>query len=122
MFAILFMNLLSGNSGFCFADSLSNFYGVSRIECESIYKGTWLNWDINFDNILYSMVSLFVLSTLEGWPDYMYTTIDGGKEDTGPIMDNNSFVSVLFIIFIVIGSIFCVNLFVAIVGMNFHLA
>jgi hypothetical protein len=39
----------------------------------------WLNWDINFDNILYSMVSLFVLSTLEGWPDYMYTTIDGAK-------------------------------------------
>ena len=122
MFAILFMNLLSGNSGFCFSSKLISFYGVSKSECEGQYSGTWLNWDINFDNILYAMVSLFVLSTLEGWPDYMYTTIDGGKEDTGPIMDNNAWVSALFIIFIIIGSIFCVNLFVAIVGMNFHLA
>ena len=31
------------------------------------------------------MVSLFVLSTLEGWPDYMYLTIDGATSETGPI-------------------------------------
>jgi len=68
------------------------------------------------------MVSLFVLSTLEGWPDYMYNLIDGGKEDTGPIFNNNTYVSYLFIVFIMVGSIFCVNLFVAIVGMNFHIA
>jgi hypothetical protein len=68
------------------------------------------------------MVSLFVLSTLEGWPDYMYNLIDGGKEDTGPVYNNYAYVSYLFIVFIMVGSIFCVNLFVAIVGMNFHLA
>jgi hypothetical protein len=68
------------------------------------------------------MVSLFVLSTLEGWPDYMYNLIDGGKEDTGPVLNNYTYVSYLFIVFIMVGSIFCVNLFVAIVGMNFHLA
>ena len=36
-------------------------------------KGSkWRIHDINFDNIWNSFVSLFVLSTLEGWPDYMY--------------------------------------------------
>ena len=38
------------------------------------------------------MVSLFVLSTLEGWPDYMYNLIDGGKEETGPILNNYGYV------------------------------
>jgi len=32
----------------------------------------WRIYDINFDNIFNTYTSLFVLSTLEGWPDYMY--------------------------------------------------
>lgn len=31
----------------------------------------WRTYDINFDNFFSSFVSLFVLSTLEGYPDYM---------------------------------------------------
>ena len=41
---------------------------------------------MNFDNINSSFTSLFVLSTLEGWPDYMYNLIDGGEK--GPILNN----------------------------------
>ncbi len=37
-----------------------------------IPNGVWHTYDINHDNIYQSLVSLFVLSTLEGWPDYMY--------------------------------------------------
>ena len=65
---------------------------------------------------------MYVISSVEGWPDYMYNLIDGGKEETGPILNNYGYVSYLFIVFIMVGSIFCVNLFVAIVGMNFHIA
>ena len=31
---------------------------------------------MNFDNIISGMITLFVLSTLEGWPDYMYYFVD----------------------------------------------
>lgn len=31
------------------------------------YGGDWLNNDYNFDNIMASMLNLFVLSTTEGW-------------------------------------------------------
>ena len=68
------------------------------------------------------MVSLFVISTLEGWPDYLFQNIDGASETTGPILDNNTYVIYMFMSFIMVGSIFCVNLFVAIVSMNFHIA
>lgn len=126
MFAILFMNLLSGKSGYCFKEDLDNIR-VSKADCEcsvgaNCKDGKWLNFDVNFDNITYSMISLFVLSTLEGWPDYMFQNIDSASSDTGPIKDNNPYVFYIFVLFIMIGSIFCVNLFVAIVSMNFHIA
>lgn len=41
---------------------------------------------MNFDNIFSSMMTLFVLSTVEGWPDYMWQFIDG----EGVISDQNS--------------------------------
>lgn len=70
MFAILFINLLTGNSGYCFHPSLLP-YRINITDCAKL-NGTWLSYDINFDNIFQSMISLFVLSTLEGWPEYMY--------------------------------------------------
>lgn len=77
---------------------------------------------MNFDDIVQSMVSLFVLATLEGWPTYMQSNIDGAPAETGPIADNNPFVRYLFVAYIMIGSIFCINLFVAIVSMNFNIS
>ena len=41
----------------------------------------WASYDFNFDNILSGMVTLFVLSTLEGWPDWMYYFIDAGDDE-----------------------------------------
>ena len=38
---------------------------------------------------------------------------------TYPIKDNNNIVVPFFIIFIMIGSVICINLFVAIIGMKF---
>ena len=78
--------------------------------------------DINFDNIVTSLVALFVLSTLEGWPDYIFYLIDSGPPTTGPILDNKPVVYLFFFFFILIGSVICVNLFVAIISMNFKMA
>ena len=64
------------------------------------------------------MRSLFVLSTLEGWPNYLIDLIDGSVDY--PIKNNNMFVVVYFIVFILVGSIICINLFIAIISMNFN--
>ena len=66
------------------------------------------------------MISLFILSTLEGYPDYMQMAVDGTAN--GPVYNSHEYVKALFIVFILIGSIFCVNLFIAIVGMNYNIA
>jgi hypothetical protein len=131
------MNTLQEISGYC--DGQSSYYGISRQQCtsptyvsfpdngETGYGAIWRDHDINFNNFLTSFVSLFVLSTLEGWPDYMYQVkllyfklIDGNTDQIGPTLNNNQYVIGFFFIFILIGSVLCINLFVAILSMNFN--
>ena len=46
-------------------------------------------WDSNFNNILEAMMTLFVVSSLEGWPDIMYHSLDIVGEDKGPAFEND---------------------------------
>lgn len=48
------------------------------------YGGDWINNDLNFDNILSAMVSLYVLSTTEGWVDIMWYGTDTRGIDLNP--------------------------------------
>ena len=41
---------------------------------------------MNFDNIINGMITLFVFSTLENWPEFMYDFMDAS--DSGPIKNN----------------------------------
>lgn len=72
MFAILAISLIGGRMGYC---DVTNYYGINKDTCESMGK-TWLIRDTNFDNILSAMNTLFILSSMEGWPDYMWFAID----------------------------------------------
>ena len=119
MFAILFMNQMADQSGFCDLQFTSTL-GVSEGECKS--PGVWHTYDINFNHIFSSLVSLFVLSTLEGWPDYLLQLQDGNFADIGPTLNNHSSVVFPLILFIFVGSIFCVNLFVAMISLKFDQA
>ena len=40
--------------------------------------GVWTTQFINFNNIQNSLLSLYVFSTRENWPYYVYTFIDAG--------------------------------------------
>ena len=66
------------------------------------------------------MVTLFVISTFEGWPNYMYWFIDGTK--IGPIRNNDPYFGIFFITYIMVGSVVSINLFVAIIGTNYSIA
>lgn len=46
-------------------------------------NGKWQIYDVNYENAGNSMISLFILSTLEGWPDYLMEAIDSNHD--GPI-------------------------------------
>ncbi|MFO0131248.1 MAG: ion transporter [bacterium] len=46
--------------------------------------------------------------------------MDANDSIYGPTTDNNLYVTALFVIFIMIGSIVCVNLFVAMISLKFQ--
>jgi len=70
MFAILGISLLGGRLGYCDVGT-NDYYGISRSECEEMGKN-WRIFDTNFDNIFKAMNTLYVISSLEGWPDIMF--------------------------------------------------
>ena len=114
MFAILAMNLKSGELNYCSANA-----SLLKIDCFAV-GGNWKLYDLNFDYIGSTMVTLFVISTFEGWPWYMYWFIDGTK--VGPIRNNDPYFGIYFMVFIMVGSVVSVNLFVAIICINYSIA
>jgi voltage-dependent calcium channel L type alpha-1D len=96
-----------------------------------IYKDGDLNypiveervWDRNafhYDNVAKAMLTLFVVSTFEGWPGILYVSIDSNAEDIGPIHNFRAIVAVFYFIYIIIIAFFMVNIFVGFVIVTFQ--
>ncbi|KAG3258437.1 calcium voltage-gated channel subunit alpha1 S [Ictidomys tridecemlineatus] len=80
----------------------------------------WVHNDFHFDNVLSAMMSLFTVSTFEGWPQLLYKAIDSNKEDTGPIYNNRVEMAIFFIIYIILIAFFMMNIFVGFVIVTFQ--
>ena len=75
----------------------------------------WKILDINWDNVFHGMLSLFVLLTQEGWPDYMFRSTDANDSETGPVKGNYNIIFIYYAIFLLVGTYFLVNLFVGVI-------
>lgn len=80
IFAIIGVNLYGGKFFYC---SIEPFKYHTMQECEYA-SGLWAVYDHNFDNAGWAMLTLYVVSSLEGWPDIMVQTIDTTEENLGP--------------------------------------
>jgi len=83
----------------------------------------WKTAPSNFDNIGNALLTLFELSTMEGWPDIMYPAMDIVDRKTHhPVLNNSRFNAIYFIAFIIVGAFFITNLFVGIIVHKFNKA
>uniref|UniRef100_A0A7P0TBJ5 Voltage-dependent L-type calcium channel subunit alpha n=1 Tax=Homo sapiens TaxID=9606 RepID=A0A7P0TBJ5_HUMAN len=80
----------------------------------------WVHSDFHFDNVLSAMMSLFTVSTFEGWPQLLYKAIDSNAEDVGPIYNNRVEMAIFFIIYIILIAFFMMNIFVGFVIVTFQ--
>ncbi|XP_062969694.1 voltage-dependent L-type calcium channel subunit alpha-1S isoform X1 [Cynocephalus volans] len=80
----------------------------------------WIHNDFHFDNVLSAMMSLFTVSTFEGWPQLLYRAIDSHKEDMGPVYNNRVEMAIFFIIYIILIAFFMMNIFVGFVIVTFQ--
>ncbi|XP_040841145.1 voltage-dependent L-type calcium channel subunit alpha-1S [Ochotona curzoniae] len=80
----------------------------------------WTHNDFHFDNVLSAMMSLFTVSTFEGWPQLLYKAIDSNQEDMGPVYNNRVEMAIFFIIYIILIAFFMMNIFVGFVIVTFQ--
>jgi hypothetical protein len=116
IFGILGMNFMSDKMNYC---DIPFYYDVSKDVC--LANGyTWKRAYWNFDNIGESLVTLFVLSTLEGWPNVVISGIDSGDNPTsGPHFNNFTWLWTYYMAFIFISSFFLIDLMIGIIFFHY---
>jgi hypothetical protein len=72
IFAIVGVSLFGGGFYYC---SIEKYIFHDKKTC-LMAGGAWENQDHNFDHVGYGMITLFVVSSLEGWPDIMFYSLD----------------------------------------------
>mmetsp|Transcript_9191 Transcript_9191/g.12201 ORF Transcript_9191/g.12201 Transcript_9191/m.12201 type:complete len:82 (-) Transcript_9191:1829-2074(-) len=65
-------------------------------------------------------MSLFIMMTTEGWLGVAYHGIDATGEDMQPKQDIGTYKIMYFIAYMIVGSMFILNLFVGVVIDNFN--
>lgn len=75
---------------------------------------SWYNRPANFDNILRAVWTLFSISTTELWVDQMDACIDAVGVEQQPIRNSNPAVAVFFVVFMIFGAFFVLQLFVSV--------
>ncbi|KAM4050275.1 voltage-dependent L-type calcium channel subunit alpha-1S isoform 2-T2 [Anomaloglossus baeobatrachus] len=80
----------------------------------------WTHSEFHFDNVLSGMMSLFTISTFEGWPQLLYRAIDSHTEDMGPIYNYRIEIAAYFIVYIILIAFFMMNIFVGFVIVTFQ--
>ncbi|XP_037925281.1 muscle calcium channel subunit alpha-1 isoform X7 [Hermetia illucens] len=129
MFAVIGVQLFKGKFFSC-----SDGSKVVEAECHGTYL-VFENGDVNkptikerewdrnrfhFDDVAKAMLTLFTVSTFEGWPGLLYVSIDSNREDYGPIHNFRPVVAAYYIIYIIIIAFFMVNIFVGFVIVTFQ--
>ncbi|KFQ45505.1 Voltage-dependent L-type calcium channel subunit alpha-1S, partial [Nestor notabilis] len=85
-----------------------------------LQQRVWLHNNFHFNNVFSAMMSLFTVSTFEGWPELLYMAIDTNAEDTGPIYNYRVEIAMFFIIYIILIAFFMMNIFVGFVIVTFQ--
>jgi len=114
VFAVVGTNLFMGTMRSCFAPGTwSELPDLSLENCTAL-GGSWENAGPNFDNIINSLFSLFVVMTLELWSEVMYRAMDYDGPGLPLKANASTGASFYFIIFAVVGGFVCVNIFMSV--------
>ncbi|KAK9729113.1 Ion transport protein [Popillia japonica] len=82
---------------------------------------TWINSKISFDHVGIAYLALFQVATFEGWMEVMADAVDARGVDLQPKREANLYAYIYFVIFIVCGSFFTLNLFIGVIIDNFNM-
>jgi hypothetical protein len=116
IFGILGVQLFGGKLWRCTDPTAGH-----KIECVGMFQNTagiaaermWVNPVFNFDHVFQAMMSLFVVSTMDGWFNMAHQTMDVTEVDFQPMTNSRPLHALYFVAFIVFVGFLWVNLLVA---------
>ncbi|XP_059381258.1 sodium channel, voltage gated, type V-like, alpha b isoform X2 [Carassius carassius] len=125
IFSIMGVNLFAGKFGRC-VNRTGFIYNASFInnksECLEMNSTQyyWTKVKVNFDNVGAGYLALLQVATFKGWMEIMYAAVDSRSVEEQPIKENSLYMYLYFVIFIIFGSFFTLNLFIGVIIDNFN--
>ncbi|XP_042327829.1 sodium channel protein type 5 subunit alpha-like [Sceloporus undulatus] len=127
IFSIVGVSLFAGKFGKCInmteANSTINETKINNMSDCKMHNNTRLYWTtvkVNFDNVGSGYLALLQVATFKGWMDIMYAAVDSVDTELQPKWEYNKYMYLYFVIFIIFGSFFTLNLFVGVIIDNFN--
>uniref|UniRef100_A0A670YJB1 Sodium channel protein n=1 Tax=Pseudonaja textilis TaxID=8673 RepID=A0A670YJB1_PSETE len=125
IFSIMGVNLFAGKFYHCVNTTTGEMFSIDEVdnqtECETHRKkARWKNVKVNFDNVGLGYLSLLQVATFKGWMDIMYAAVDSRNVEQQPHYEDNLYMYLYFVIFIIFGSFFTLNLFIGVIIDNFN--
>ncbi|XP_026552919.1 sodium channel protein type 3 subunit alpha isoform X11 [Pseudonaja textilis] len=128
IFSIMGVNLFAGKFYHCVNTTTGEMFNISDVnnktECDELIhnnqQARWKNVKVNFDNVGAGYLALLQVATFKGWMDIMYAAVDSRDVKEQPYYEDNLYMYLYFVIFIIFGSFFTLNLFIGVIIDNFN--
>ncbi|XP_072903534.1 sodium channel, voltage-gated, type I-like, alpha isoform X1 [Hemitrygon akajei] len=125
IFSIMGVNLFAGRYYHCINTTDGTTFPIEIVDnitdCLQLNASArWKNVKINFDNVGLGYLALLQVATFKGWMDIMYAAIDSRDVKQQPDYECNLYMYFYFVIFIIFGSFFTLNLFIGVIIDNFN--
>uniref|UniRef100_A0A8C5BRV7 Voltage-dependent N-type calcium channel subunit alpha-1B n=1 Tax=Gadus morhua TaxID=8049 RepID=A0A8C5BRV7_GADMO len=126
IFAVIAVQLFKGKFFYCTDESKGlqkdcrgQFLDYERDEVTAKTR-EWKKYDFHYDNVLWAFLTLFTVSTGEGWPMVLKHSVDATYEDKGPSPGFRMETSIFYVVYFVVFPFFFVNIFVALIIITFQ--
>ncbi|XP_064183506.1 sodium channel, voltage-gated, type I-like, alpha isoform X4 [Anguilla rostrata] len=125
IFSIMGVNLFAGKYFYCVNTTTDENFPThivnNKSDCLALNESArWKNVKINFDNVGAGYLALLQVATFKGWMDIMYAAVDSRDLEEQPEYEVNLYMYLYFVIFIIFGSFFTLNLFIGVIIDNFN--
>uniref|UniRef100_A0A8C6UP24 Voltage-dependent N-type calcium channel subunit alpha n=1 Tax=Neogobius melanostomus TaxID=47308 RepID=A0A8C6UP24_9GOBI len=126
IFAVIAVQLFKGKFFYCTDESKGlekdcrgQFLDYDRDDVAAQPR-EWRKYEFHYDNVLWAFLTLFTVSTGEGWPLVLKHSMDATYEDQGPSPGFRMETSIFYVVYFVVFPFFFVNIFVALIIITFQ--
>ncbi|XP_035502564.2 voltage-dependent R-type calcium channel subunit alpha-1E isoform X2 [Scophthalmus maximus] len=126
IFAVIAVQLFKGKFFYCTDSSkdtekdCQGYYIDYGKDKKEVKRRDWKRHEFHYDNVVWALLTLFTVSTGEGWPQVLQHSVDVTEEDRGPSHGNRMEMSIFYVIYFVVFPFFFVNIFVALIIITFQ--